>query len=103
MSAASAPLAAAAREALRSSYEDLRRRALAPGASSRGAGFALFVHWGMGSWMETCADLPAPPPRVPTPARVGPAPNLPDGLRFEVAVVLAQMALSAAHGQGATT
>lgn len=90
------------REMLRSSYEDLRRLALTDGGSHRGAGFALFVRSGMGSWMETCAELPAMPVVAPVAAPTRQAPSVPNEIRFEIALVLAQMALSA-HSQGATT
>lgn len=91
----------AVRERLASSYEDLRRLALA--GHGHGVGLALFIRSGMARWMEVCIELldrplvPGPPPRQTAEQhqRVHPA------TRVEMAMVLAQMVLSS-HTQGAT-
>jgi hypothetical protein len=91
------------REALSSSYEDLRRFAIAgTDRYGRGVGFALFIRSGMARWMDTYIDLLAQPKVAPPPQRRAEEQRLDPDLRIEVAMVLAQMALSA-HAQGATT
>jgi hypothetical protein len=90
---------AGAREAFTAGYEELRRVALERAAGSgRGIGFALFIRSGMAAWMKTCAALLIP--RTPTARRpaVEPPPVAPD-VRVEVAMLLAEMALSV-HVQG---
>ena len=87
--------------ALLSSYEQIRGEALRrAGGSSRGSGLALFVRRGMAAWLTACAPLVRPlevPRRKPTEGRV------PPDLRTEVAMILAEMALTAVHAQGALT
>ena len=95
-----------ARETLWSSYEVLRRAALA-GADAdrlgRGVGFTLFIRSGMARWMDACVELLARPAATPPPPRhVEEQPRFDPDLHLEVAMVLAQMALFA-HAQGATT
>ena len=93
----------AAREALASSYEDLRRLVLAGGRHGVGTGLALFLRSGMARWMEVCTELldrPAIPP--PSPPQVGQQHPVSPAIGIEVAMVLAQMALSA-HAQGEMT
>jgi hypothetical protein len=96
------PVVAGAREALTAGYEELRRAALERAAGSgRGIGFALFIRSGMAAWMETCAALLIP--REPTARRLAaePPPVAP-AVRVEVALLLAEMALSV-HVQGGMT
>ena len=96
------PVRAGTREALAAGYEELRRAALEHAAGSgRGIGFALFIRSGMAAWMETCTALlipREPPARRPAAA---PPPVAPD-VRVEVAMLLAEMALSV-HVQGGMT
>jgi hypothetical protein len=93
----------AVREALSSSYEDLRRVALTGAhGQGRGVGFALFIRSGMARWMDTCIELFARPATAPPKRHVEEQRRLDPDVRIEVAMVLAQMALSA-HVQGATT
>jgi len=96
---------AAVREAFSSGYEDLRRVALAgadPNGLGRGVGFALFIRSGMARWMDCCGDLLVPQVPAPPRRRVEERQQLDPDLRIEVAMVFAQMALSA-HSQGVTT
>ncbi len=91
----------AVREALSSSYEELRLIAL--GGQGRGVGLAFFIRGGMARWMDACIAMFAQPAPAPRPAgQLDEQPHLPAELRVEVAMVLAEMALSA-HAQGATT
>ncbi len=100
MAAASVP-SVAVREALSSSYEELRLIAL--GGQGRGVGLAFFIRSGMARWMDTCLAMLAHPTSAPRPAtNPDEQPQVPADLRVEVAMVLAEMALSA-HAQGATT
>jgi hypothetical protein len=98
-----AMVAATVRDALSSSYDDLRRVALA-GADrpGHGVGFALFIRSGMARWMDACIDLLARPAAAPPLQRHLEEQHLAPDVRIEVAMVHAQMALSA-HTQGATT
>jgi hypothetical protein len=88
-------------EVLLSSYEELRRTAADPSVGAgRSAGLGLFLRSGMASWMQTCASLIRP---RESPQRPAEQPGtLCSGLRNAVAMVLAEMALSA-DTQGATT
>ena len=96
------PVSITVRDGLASSYEDLRRLALAD--HGHGVGLALFIRSGMARWMEVCIELLDRPSVLPPPPRqvaeqhqrVHPA------TRVEMAMVLAQMVLSS-HAQGATT
>jgi hypothetical protein len=85
--------------ALLSGYEDLRSVALLrAGRSGRGSGLALFLQRGMAAWITACAPLTHPleaSHRKPTEED-----RVPADLRTEVAMVLAEMALTAAHAQG---
>jgi hypothetical protein len=94
-------MAVATPEVLLSSYEDLRRTAV--GSSEGlgcGAGLGLLVRSGMASWMHTCASFVRP--RESPPRQTEQPGRLCSSLRNEVAMVLAEMALSA-DTQGATT
>lgn len=81
-------------------YEELRRAATAAdGRARRMPGIAILLRAGVVGWMQTCRSvagsvLAARMDREPVRA-------LPDTIRVEVAVLLAQMALSAA-GEMAT-
>lgn len=99
MSAASVP-SVAAREALSSSYEELRLIAL--GGQGRGVGLAFFIRCGMARWIDTCIAMLTQPAPAPRPTHPDEQPHVPADLCVEVAMVLAEMALSA-HAQGATT
>jgi hypothetical protein len=96
------PVVAGAREALTAGYEELRGAALGQaGGAGRGIGLALFVRSGMAAWMETCAALLIP--RAPTVRRpVADPPGVPPDVRGEVALLLAEMALSV-HVHGGMT
>ena len=87
--------------ALLSGYEEIRSQALRSGCSGRGHGLALFVRRGMAAWLTACAPLTRPPEAL----REKPAESdrVPPDLRNEVATVLAEMALTAIHTQGAST
>ena len=88
------------RETLLSGYEDMRRGVMGQSDSPRrGLGLDLFIRNGMASWMQACASLGQPSVSRPPQA---PWQSLPSALGVEVAMVLAQMALST-HTQGATT
>lgn len=90
------------REALSSSYEELRQIALAgDGVHGRGTGLALLKRNGMARWMETCIAVFARPAAPPLPRLFEGQAHVPADVRGEVAMVLAQMALSA-QSQGAT-
>ena len=98
-----AMVAVTVRDALSSGYEDLRGGALSgDDRRGRGVGFALFVRSGMARWMDTCIDLLTRPAAASPPQRHLEERHLGPDVRIEVAMVLAQMALSA-HAQGATT
>jgi hypothetical protein len=90
------------RDALSSSYEELRQIALAgDGVHARGTGLALLIRSGMARWMDTCIAVLARPSAPPPPRQSDGQAHLPADVRAEVAMVLAQMALSA-QSQGAT-
>jgi hypothetical protein len=76
-------------------YEDLRRAALeADGRARRVPGVALLLRAGVAAWIEACRGVAGPVAAVrPDGETVG---SLPGAVRAEVAVLLAQMALSAA-------
>lgn len=96
------PVVAGAREALTAGYEELRGAALGQaGGAGRGIGLALFIRSGMAAWLATCAALLIP--REPPARRVAaePPPVAPD-VRVEVAMLLAEMALSV-HVHGGMT
>jgi hypothetical protein len=76
-------------------YEDLRRAALeADGRARRVPGVAVVLRAGVVAWMQACRSVTGAVPSVsPAGETVG---WLPGTVRAEVAVLLAQMALSAA-------
>jgi hypothetical protein len=85
---------------LLSGYEELRSQALRHrGCVGRGNGLALVVRRGLAAWLTACAPvtrtLEVPQPKTAVEDR------LPVDLRTEVAMVLAEMALTAAHIEGA--
>lgn len=88
--------------ALVSSYEELRGEALRrPGGPGRGSGLALFIRRGMAAWLTACAPVAR---SLEALSRVPVAQDrVPPDLRTEVAMVLAEMALSAAHYPGGVT
>ncbi len=77
-----------------SGYEEIRSEALRrSGSCGRGGGLALFVRRGMAAWLAACAPaLPAEGPRL-KPIDVD---HVPPDLRAEVAMILAEMAMTAA-------
>jgi hypothetical protein len=87
---------------LLSGYEEIRGQALRRGGcSAHGTGLALFLRRGMAAWLTACAPLARPidvAHRRPTQED-----RLPPDLRTEVALVLAEMALTAVQAQGAPT
>jgi hypothetical protein len=90
------------REALSSSYEELRQIALAgAGVHGRGTGLALLIRNGVARWMQTCIAVLARPAASPLPRQLEGQAHVPADVRAEVAMVLAQMALST-QTQGAT-
>lgn len=92
-----------ARERLVASYEDLRRSALGCMAGSgRGIGFGLFLRSGMATWMERCAALIRSPEAVARRSTTEPS-LVPQDFGVEVAMLLAEMALSAYGQRGVTT
>lgn len=101
MNAMPAP-AATSGPAIVSAYEELRQVARGAAGQGRGAGYALFLRSGMAAWMVVCVALAgpiqAPPTRPITAGRLIPA-----NFQIEVAVLLAEMALSVHASQGATT
>lgn len=85
--------------ALLSGYEELRSVALRrAGSSGRGSGLALFLQRGMAAWITACAPLTRPLEAVRRTRTY--EDRVPTDLREEVAMVLAEMALTAAHAQG---
>jgi len=76
-------------------YEDLRRAALeADGGARRMPGVAVVLRAGVAAWMQACRNVAGvAPPISPGGDTAG---WLPGTIRAEVAVLLAQMALSAA-------
>lgn len=86
--------------ALLSGYEDLRSEALRPTAGSRrGIGFVLLVRRGMGAWISAC--IPLARPAEPAPRKPAAELRVPPDLRAEVATILAEMAFTVIHAQGA--
>jgi hypothetical protein len=77
-------------DALRSSYEDLRARAL---AGDRGPGFALFLHHGMCEWIEVCSWSPTAAAVIEPVAAAANPQLLPPGLRSEIVSILAGLVL----------
>lgn len=87
--------------ALLSSYEEIRGEALrSAGTSRHGSGFVLFVRRGMSAWLAACAPLARPLEAHHKPTDED---RVPADLRTEVAMLLAEMALTAAHAQGVST
>jgi hypothetical protein len=83
-----------------SSYEEIRREIMhSAGRVRRGSGLALFVGRGMAAWLTACT----PVARTLDVRKSIAADRVPADLRTEVALVLAEMALTAAHAQGAST
>jgi hypothetical protein len=101
MTTSSHRVAGATPDVLLSSYEELRRTAVDPRESAgHSAGLGLFMRGGMASWMQTCASLLRPQEATARP--VEQPGTLCPGLHNAVAMVLAEMALSASS-QGAAT
>jgi hypothetical protein len=85
--------------ALLSGYEEIRSEALRrAGCSGRGSGLALFVRRGMAAWLTACVPLVRP--REASHWKPTEDDRVPPDLRTEVAMVLAEMALTAVHAQG---
>ena len=78
-------------ENLLEGYEELRGQAL--GEPGRGLGFALFLRRGMLAWMESWRSSGAQTNARPNPGAAA-AQRLPFGIRGEVTMVLAAMALN---------
>lgn len=64
------------------------------GRARRVPGFALVLRAGVTAWMQACRTV-ASPVRCASPSDA-PMPALPGGVRAEVTVLLAEMALAAA-------
>jgi len=76
---------------VRSSYEDLRAKALTGG---RGPGLAIFLHHGMREWIEVCSScmtVLAPLEAAPAEAATNSQP-LPE-MRSEIVSILANLLL----------
>lgn len=87
-------------DALLSGYEEIRSEVMRfSGCSRRGSGLALFVGRGMAAWLTACTPV-ACTLDVHKPIA---ADRVPLDLRTEVAMVLAEMALTAAQAQRAST
>lgn len=85
--------------ALLASYEEIRCEALRlAGRSHCGHGLALFIRRGMAAWLTACAPLVRMREVLDTTAEE----RVPSDLRGEVAIVLAEMALSAADPRSPT-
>lgn len=85
-----------------SGYEELRRVAVDRGdGAGRGVGLALFIRNGMSAWIEACAPSVQPLQSLP-PRHQAARAHVPSELRAEVAMVLAEMALSAHAAPGGT-
>jgi hypothetical protein len=76
-------------------YEALRRAALeeADGFRRRTAGATVLLRAGLVAWMQTCRSVASAVPVIPPSEPVAPLPTI---VRTDVAVLLAEMALSAA-------
>lgn len=95
MTAAPQLMATATASVLSSCYEDLRGTAVEADVEVRhGVGLALFIRSGMAAWMQACTSFAPAPRREPAPGQVE-CPSLNPDVRAEVAMVLAEMALSA--------
>lgn len=95
---------AGAQDALVAGYEHLRRSALGRlTGSGREVGWGLFIRSGMAAWMERCAALIRPAETVARRPDMGPSTFVPQDFRVEVAMLLAEMALSAYVPRGVTT
>jgi hypothetical protein len=96
-----AAIAVGAAEVLVSGYEELRRVAVDRGdGAGRGVGLALFIRNGMSAWIEACAPSVQPLQSLPSPRQQVARAHVPSELRAEVAMVLAEMALSAHTAPG---
>jgi len=85
-----------------SSYEELRDRARRHvGGSGAGTGLAVFARRGMAAWLAACAPLSR---SLANKVHREPASQnaVPADLRTEVAMVLAEMALTVVFPQGAS-
>lgn len=103
MTSVSDSVMAGAQDALIAGYEDLRRSALGRLAgSSREVGWGLFIRSGMAAWMERCAALIRPSEAGARQSAAEPS-FMPQDFRVEVAMLLAEMALSAYAPRGVTT
>ncbi len=79
--------------ALRASYEQLRSDALGPaGGLYRGFGFALLVREGLTAWLLACRES-VPARQRPAESSGSPQASPPAGLRAELTMILAAMAL----------
>lgn len=84
------PGAGSSPDALRSSYEDLRARAL---AGDRGPGLTLFLRHGMCEWIEVCSSSPAAAAVAEPVAATANPQLLPPGMRSEIVSILAGLVL----------
>jgi hypothetical protein len=85
--------------ALVSIYEEIRHEVMhSPGCCRRGSGLALFVGRGMAAWLTACT----PAARTRDARKPIAVDRVPTDLHTEVALVLAEMALTAAHAKGAS-
>lgn len=78
-------------------YEELRQEVLAGQHAGPAIGRAVLLRSGMAGWMEACAQVPPQVPQLPE-RTSGPGQLLLGaGLRHDVAVLLAEMAISLSH------
>jgi hypothetical protein len=79
--------------ALRAGYEQLRSDALGSGGGPyRGFGFALLVREGLAAWVLACRES-VPASQRPAQSSGSPQASPPAGLRAELTMILAAMAL----------
>jgi hypothetical protein len=76
------------------SYERLRSRALEGGAEGGHFGLVILLREGVAAWMGHAATQPPTVTRVPAKDACTAVPPIPDALRADVAIVLANMVMT---------
>jgi hypothetical protein len=77
-----------------SNYETLRSRALEDGRVGGHFGLVILMREGVAAWMRHAAMQPATVTHVAAKDVLGRTPPIPDGLRADVALVLANMLMT---------